>query len=176
MGEGVTVAGEETEVCSESVQHPGADAIGGAALSATGPRITKVPPPPKHKNNSALNPRGFSGFLPLDEDDATGLSEGPDADQAGVDRSTRELADALLALSGESALEHVRRIRTLFLDEHQSALGVTEHRLAVLRRLRCGEPGAVLLDGKSYLLTEAAHGEELAMVRQIARLQAEEDA
>lgn len=135
------------------------------------PGYHKPTPPPKHKNNPTVTRPGFAGFSSLDfdeRDDADGATEHE------IERECRELGDALLDLSGESALERVRRVRTLFFDERQSHLGRLEHIRAVLRRIQCGEPGAVLLDGKSYLLTEAAHSEELAMARQVRRIQREE--
>lgn len=60
----------------------------------------------------------------------------------------------------------VRENFTLLLSERQSHLGVTPHREAVLRRISCGEPGALLLDGK-YLLTIEAHDEEFALAQRL---------
>lgn len=158
-GAGGTAGSEVPMACSETEQGKAGSDEGASALHATGPRITNPTPPPKHKDNGAVNPRGFTGFSSVDSDDAGSLS-------GDVDGTTDELVGAMLDL--------VRQSRTLFLDEHQSDLGITEHRLAVLRRIQCGEPGAVLLDGKSFLLTEAAHAEELAMAAQLRRLQREE--
>lgn len=174
-GPGRTVPESGPGICSDTehgvLRERGTGSTGASPSEATERGITKAPPPPKHKNNPALDSRGFAGFssLDLDESDAADA-----ATEREIERECRELADALLDLSGESALNRVRRVRTLFLDEHQSQLGRLPHIEAVLRRIQCGEPGAVLLDGKSYLLSEAAHGEELAMARQIRRIGREE--
>jgi hypothetical protein len=57
-----------------------------------------------------------------------------------------------------------REMRLLCVTETQSDLGRDRHIEAVLRRMACGEPGAVLLDGH-FVLTEDAHEEELAIAR-----------
>ncbi len=62
-----------------------------------------------------------------------------------------------------------RAVRLLCVTEDQSHLGRSEHIEAVRRRLRCGEPGAALLDGH-YVLTEDAHTEELALERRRLQL------
>jgi hypothetical protein len=69
--------------------------------------------------------------------------------------------DVLSAVLGSVIRDHF----TLFLSEAQSHLGVDGHRSAVLRRIACGESGAVLADGK-YLLSLEAHDEEFAMALQ----------
>jgi hypothetical protein len=56
----------------------------------------------------------------------------------------------------------LRQRFTLLLDQRQSELGADAHISAVVRRMRCNEGGAVLLDGK-YLLTLEAHTEEMAL-------------
>ncbi len=56
----------------------------------------------------------------------------------------------------------VREHFTIMLAEDQGHLGIEEHTRAVLRRIACGEPGAVVLDGH-YLLTLEAHHEECAL-------------
>lgn len=170
-GAGGTAGSEVPMACSETEQGKAGSDEGASALHATGPRITNPTPPPKHKDNGAVNPRGFTGFSSVDSDDAGSLSGDVDA---ALERETDEFCDAILRLAGVRALDVARQSYTLFLDEHQSDLGITEHRLAVLRRIQCGEPGAVLLDGKSFLLTEAAHAEELAMAAQMRRIQREE--
>lgn len=53
---------------------------------------------------------------------------------------------------------------TLFVSQSQSELGVEPHIAAVIRRCACGEPGAVLMDGK-YLLTIEAHVEEIEIAK-----------
>jgi hypothetical protein len=58
----------------------------------------------------------------------------------------------------------VRERFTLLLNQRQSELGAEAHISAVARRISCGEPGAVVLDGK-YLLTVEAHAEELEIQR-----------
>jgi len=65
------------------------------------------------------------------------------------------------ALAGRIA-EVLRHRFVLLVNQKQSGLGVACHVDAVLRRIACGEPGAVLLDGQ-YLLTLDAAREELAM-------------
>lgn len=72
------------------------------------------------------------------------------------------LADPLETLS--SAIAGVLRNQfTLMLSERQSHLGQDIHIRAVLRRIACGEPGAVILDAH-YLLTLEAHNEEQALL------------
>lgn len=66
--------------------------------------------------------------------------------------------DALSAAMGAVVRSHF----TLLLSERQSHLGSEDHIRAVLRRVACGEPGAVMLDGH-YLLTIEAHQEECAL-------------
>lgn len=56
----------------------------------------------------------------------------------------------------------IRHHFTVLLDERQGHLGKDDHIRAVLRRLACGEPGAVMMDGH-YLLTLEAHHEECAL-------------
>lgn len=57
----------------------------------------------------------------------------------------------------------VRTHFTILINESQSHLGVDGHKQSVVRRIACGEPGAVLLDGH-YLLTLEAHQEECALL------------
>lgn len=66
----------------------------------------------------------------------------------------------------------VREHFTLFLSERQSHLGTAAHIRAVLRRVACGEPGAVMLDGK-YLLSLEAHEEEVEMLRRAKKAASE---
>ena len=56
----------------------------------------------------------------------------------------------------------VRSHFTILLDERQGQLGRDDHIRSVLRRIACGEPGAVMMDGR-YLLTLEAHHEEYAL-------------
>lgn len=56
----------------------------------------------------------------------------------------------------------VRGHFTILIDERQGHLGADDHIRAVLRRIACGEPGAVMFDGH-YLLTLEAHHEECAL-------------
>lgn len=70
-------------------------------------------------------------------------------------------ADPLEALSMAMA-SVVRGHFTIMLDERQGHLGSDDHIRAVLRRVACGEPGAVMMDGR-YLLTLEAHHEECAL-------------
>jgi len=62
----------------------------------------------------------------------------------------------------------LRRGRFVCVTESGSELGRDAHIQAVLRRIACGEPGAVLLDAH-YVLTETALAEELAMAAQTRR-------
>jgi hypothetical protein len=62
----------------------------------------------------------------------------------------------------------VREHFTLFVSEKQSYLGADGHIRAVLRRIACGEPGAVMLDGK-YLLSFEAHEEETELLRRLKK-------
>jgi hypothetical protein len=133
---------------------------------ATGRGITKVPPP-KYKNNGTLKPCDCSGFLEVAEGDAESLSE--------AESESAELATAILELADD--LQRLRPPRPGHFEcitEEGTSLGRLPHIEAVLRRIKCGEPGAVLLDGH-FVLTEAAHAEELAMSRQLRR-QKREDA
>jgi len=58
------------------------------------------------------------------------------------------------------AMSAVMRERfSLFVNQRQSELGADAHIAAVARRIRCGEPGAAIVDGK-YLLSVEAHIEE----------------
>lgn len=122
------------------------------AAGPTDPAITKVPPPPKHKNNADVNVRELTRFSGLGERRAEALSAGHDADS--------EIAEAMLGIA--------RMRRLLCVTEEQSDLGCAAHIDAVLRRIRCNEPGAAVLDGH-YILTEDAHTEELAMVERRLR-------
>ncbi|HEY6056200.1 MAG TPA: hypothetical protein VIU86_19880 [Gaiellaceae bacterium] len=85
-----------------------------------------------------------------------------------------ELATAILRLADDLERRSPRPGHFRCVTEEGSSLGRIEHIEAVLRRIKCGEPGAVLLDGH-FVLTEAAHAEELAMARQLRR-QKREDA
>lgn len=79
-------------------------------------------------------------------------------DPDGDEQDCADLAQAM----AESSLELARLTRTLLVNEQQSALGPRQHLLAVMRRIRQGDPGAVQLDGH-FLLSELAYEEELAM-------------
>lgn len=95
-----------------------------------------------------------------------------DSEDVDAERESRELAAAILNLADD--LDRKRVGRVVCITEEGSALGPLEHMRVVLRRIRCGEPGAVQLDGH-FVLTEAALQEELAMARQLRR-QKREDA
>ena len=73
----------------------------------------------------------------------------------------RPPADPLDAMAAAMSAV-VRGHFTVMLSEGQSHLGRDEHIRAVLRRMACGEPGAVMLDGH-YLLSLEAHLEECAL-------------
>lgn len=78
----------------------------------------------------------------------------PPAHQAGPEDPLDAMAMAMSSV--------VRSHFTVLLDERQGHLGKDDHIRAVLRRVACGEPGAVMMDGH-YLLTLEAHHEECAL-------------
>jgi len=145
-------------------------------VNETGPRNTNVPPPPKHKDNAPVT-EGVTSEIPALPGDG---SEDDSADEraeseAEIDAASEELAAAVLALAEDLARRRPpRRGRFVCVTESGSELGRDAHIQAVLRRIACGEPGAVLLDAH-FVLTETALAEELAMVAQ-ARRQKREDA
>lgn len=137
---------------SDKADSPRSDTSICSALGGTGRGITNRPPPPKHKNSPDVNVGELTRFSQLDERRERARRAGEDADS--------DIAEAMLAIA------RVRRL--LCVTEEQSDLGREAHIDAVLRRIRCREPGAFLLD-EHHVLTEAAHEEELAMAKRTRR-------
>lgn len=91
----------------------------------------------------------------------TGETSRVEADAEQARRVSECIARAMIrSLARDLVLEQY----VLLVPEAKSPLGKIAHVAAVQKRLRYGEPGACVLDGK-YLLTEPALAEEQELAR-----------